>query len=130
MTEENRIARVEHCLWHRDPEKGNDVFREIHNVVHLDETWYYLTHMVLVEHYYLSPHGPDPERNSRHKSHLPQCMFLSAIGIWPIAPQVPAQIVFANRPRGTPLEWKDIIRDKGRYTQYLLEQVIPTIMEQ
>jgi hypothetical protein len=78
LTEENKVARVEHCLWHQDPERDNGVFREMHDVVHLDETWYYLTRMV--EHYYLAPHEKDPERNTRHKRHIPKCMFLSAVG--------------------------------------------------
>jgi hypothetical protein len=116
----------------------------MHDIVHLDETWYYLTR--IVEHYYLSPHEPDPDRNIGHKSHIPKCMFLSAIarprydtgrdqwfngkiGLWPIAHEVPAQRASVNRPRGT-LEWKDLTMDKPRYTQYLLEKVIPAIMEQ
>jgi hypothetical protein len=144
LTEENKVARVEHCLWHQDPERDNGVSREMHDVVHLDETcWYYLTR--LVEHYYLTPHEADPERNTRHKSHIPKCMFLSAVGrpqydygrnqwfngklgLWPISHQVPAQQDSNNRPRGA-LEWKDLTRDKDCYTFYLIEQVIPRIME-
>jgi hypothetical protein len=144
LTEQNKMARVEYCLEHRDPEKDNDVFREMHDVVHLDETWYYLTRVM--QHYYLLPHEPDPGRNIGHKSHIPKCMFLSAIarprfdvgrdqwfngkiGLWRIAHEVPAQRASHNRPRGT-LEWKDLTMDKPRYTQYLLENVIPAIMEQ
>ena len=100
-----------------------------------------------VEHYYLSTHEPDPDRNTRHKSHIPKCcMFSSAItrpwfdhhrnqwfngkiGLWPIAHHVPAQKASANRPQDT-LEWKNLIMDKGGCTQFLLEQVIPAIMEQ
>jgi hypothetical protein len=100
----------------------------------------------VVEHYYLSPpHEPDPARNVGHKSHVPKCMFLSAIarprwdhgrnqwfdgklGLWPIAHQVPAQRNYVNRPAGT-LEWKDLTMDKARYTQYLLEWVIPSVMK-
>jgi hypothetical protein len=120
LTEENKVTRVEHCLWHRDPERENGAFKEIHDVVHLDETWYYLTW--IVEHYYLAPHEPDPERNTRHKGHIPKCMFLSTVGrpwfdngrnqwfngklgLWPIAHEVPAQRDSNNRRRRT-LEWK------------------------
>jgi hypothetical protein len=120
------------------------VFKEMHNVVHLDEVWYYLTQ--IVEHYYLAPHEPDPDRRTRHKSHIPKCMFLSAVarpqfddgrnqwfngklGLWPIAHQVPAQRDSNNRRRGT-LEWKDLTMDEARYILLLLAQVIPAIMEQ
>jgi hypothetical protein len=106
LTEENKVARVEHCVWHRDPERENGVFKEMHDVVHLDEVWYYLTQ--IVGHYYLAPHEPDPDRRTRHKSHIPKCMFLSAVarprfdngrnqwfngklGLCPIAQQVPSQ---------------------------------------
>jgi hypothetical protein len=41
---------------------------------------------------------------------------------------VPAERDSNNRRRGT-LEWKDLRMDKPRYTMYLLEQVIPAIME-
>jgi hypothetical protein len=143
LTEENKVARVNHCLWYRDPERANGVFREMHDTVHLDETWYYLTR--IVKHYYSAPHEADPERNTRHKSHIPKCMFLSAVGrprynygrnqwfngrlgLWPIEHQVPAQRDSNNRPRGT-LEWKYLTMDKERYTLFLIEQVIPRITE-
>jgi hypothetical protein len=130
---------------YRDPERENSVFKEMHDVVHLDELWYYLTRIV-VDHYYLAPHEPDPDRRTRHKSHIPKCMFLSAVarlrfdngrnqwfdgklGLWPIAHEVPAQRDSNNRRRGT-LEWKDLTMDKARCTLFLLEQVIPAIMEQ
>jgi hypothetical protein len=94
----------------------------------------------------LAPREPDPERNTWHKSHIPKCVFLSAVGrpqfgngrnqwfngkfgLWPIAHQVPAQRDLPNRPRRT-LEWKDLTMDKAQYTLFLLEQVIPAIMEQ
>jgi hypothetical protein len=144
LTEENKVARVEHCLWHRDPERKNGVFKEMHDVVHLDKTWYYLSQ--IVEHYYLAPHKPNPERNTRHTSHIPKCVFLSAVdspqfdngrnqwfngklGLWPITHQVPAQCDSNNRRRGN-LEWKYLTMDKVHCTLFLLEQVIPAIMEQ
>jgi hypothetical protein len=116
LTEENKVARVDHCLWHRYPERQYGVFKEMHDVVHLDETWYYLTQ--IVEHYYLAPHEADPESNTRHNSHISKRMFLSAVGrlqfnygrnqrfngklgLWPIAHQVPAQRDSNNRRRGT-----------------------------
>jgi hypothetical protein len=55
--------------------------------------------------------------------------FNGKIGLWPIAHEVAAQRDSVNRPRGT-MEWKDLTMDKELYTQYMLEQVIPGIMEQ
>jgi hypothetical protein len=74
LTEENKVT---HCLWHRDPERENGVFKEMHDVVHLDIVWYYLKR--IVEHYYLAPHEEDPDRRTRHKSNIPKCIFLSAV---------------------------------------------------
>jgi hypothetical protein len=51
------------------------------------------------------------------------------LGLWPIAHQIPAQCDSPNRPIGT-LEWKYLTMDKAQYTLFLLEQVIPAIMEQ
>jgi hypothetical protein len=80
----------------------------------------------------LPPHEPDPERNTRHKSHIPKYMFLTdlgrpqfdngrnqwfngKLGLWPIAHQVPAQRDSNNRPRGS-IGWKYLTMDKARYT--------------
>jgi hypothetical protein len=142
LTEYNKFERVEFCLSERR-ENDNGMYKEMYDRVHVDEKWFYITK--LKDRYYLVPGEPPPERTTSHKNHIPKVMFLCAvarprwdpgrnqwfdgkIGMWPVAHQVPAARTSVNRVRGT-LEWKNLIMDKPRYTEFLLDKVLPAIRE-
>ena len=57
-----------------------------------------------------------------------KCMWDGKIGIWPIGHWEVAQRASHNRPRGAPV-WKNDSMDKVRYSEMMLDLVIPAIFE-
>ena len=111
--------------------------------VHVDEKWFNIKQVS--KKYYLGPNEPEPERSTRHKSHITKVMFLCAvarprtdpetgeyfdgkIGIWPFVRMAEAKITTRNRPAGT-MEMKNLSVDKDVYIDYFVNEVIPAIEE-
>jgi hypothetical protein len=109
--------------------------------VHVDEKWFFLTEAQL--RLYLVPGESEPERSTRHKSHILKVMFLAAvarprytaegecsfdgkIGIWPFVERVQAQRGSVNRPAGT-WETKPVSVTAERYRTFMIEKVLPAI---
>jgi hypothetical protein len=118
-------------------------FQDQMDKVHLDEKWFWLCQDG--EKYILVDDEPAPHRTTKHKSYIEKVMFLCAqarprwdyyankmwdgkIGIWPIGQWALAQRASIHRPRGTPV-WKNESCDKVRYTEMVLDLVIPAILE-
>lgn len=97
-------------------------FKSMHNTVHLDEKWFFLTKES--HRYYLTPGEIEPHRTCKSKRFIPKVMFMCAvcrpifdangavvfdgkIGIFPFTQLVPAKRASKNRPAGT-LELKSI----------------------
>ncbi|XP_042027075.1 uncharacterized protein LOC121774233 [Salvia splendens] len=91
LTDVNKISRMRWSLSHIQPTKseGKLLYHEMHNIVHIDEKWFYMTKAS--DRYYLLPDEDEPYRS---------CIF-------PFTQQVPAKKESKNRPRGT-LETKSI----------------------
>lgn len=116
-------------------------FIDMHNIVHIDEKWYYMTKKG--RKYYLLPEEDDPVRAVQNKNSIGKVMFLTAVarpkydgqgnlifsgklGVWAFVKVVPAARKSQNRERGT-LETKSIIVIRDVMRQYLIEKVIPAI---
>ncbi|XP_057787677.1 uncharacterized protein LOC131004935 [Salvia miltiorrhiza] len=118
-------------------------FKNMHNVVHADEKWFYMSK---VNHkFYLTPAEIDPHRTCKSKKFIKKVMFLCAvsrplfdedvsvlfdgkIGIFPFTEMVPAKRKSKNREAGT-LEEKliqsitrEVMKDMYIY------KLIPAIM--
>ena len=139
LTDNHRIARIDHCLGMRDPNDPSK-FQDMMNKVHVDEKWFYEDEegriIVLAE-------GEEPPvRTTRHKKHITKVQFLCAqarprvvngvmwdgkIGIWPVGRIEPARRRSANRPRGTPV-WKNEKIDRNKYRELLIDEVLPAIL--
>ncbi|XP_044354638.1 uncharacterized protein [Triticum aestivum] len=146
LTEANKKARVAYCLENLEPSslEDNPTFKASFNKVHLDEKIFYRTRKT--QKMYLSHREEAPKRECKHKNHIPQIMFLSAmarprydsqgncvfdgkIGVWAFVDWVQAQKKSANRGRG---EWElkpssSVDRNKSR--EYIVQYVLPAIKE-
>ncbi|XP_042029865.1 uncharacterized protein LOC121776762 [Salvia splendens] len=105
LTEVNKISRMRWCLTHIQPamDEGKLFYHAMHNTVHIDEKWFYMTKAS--NRYYLLPDEDEPYRPQFGTDG--QTIFDGKIGIFPFTEQVPAKRMSKNRPRGT-LETKPI----------------------
>ncbi|XP_042067311.1 uncharacterized protein LOC121810616 [Salvia splendens] len=144
MSEANKLARMKWCLSHIQPtlEEGKLLYHSMHNIVHIDEKWFYMTK--ISDRYYLLPDEDVPYRSCKSKRFITKVMFMAAvsrplfgsdgetifdgkIGLFPFTEEVPAQRSSKNRPKGT-IETKPIQSiNKEVMTTCLLNQIIPTI---
>ncbi|XP_042056203.1 uncharacterized protein LOC121800763 [Salvia splendens] len=144
LTETNKIARMKWCLSHIQLTlaEGKLLYHSMHNIVHIDEKWFYMTKTS--DRYYLLPDEDVPYRSCKSKRFITKVMFMAAvsrplcrpdgeiifdgkIGLFPFTEQIPAQRSSKNWPKGT-LETKPIQSiTKEVMTACLLNQIIPTI---
>ncbi|XP_042035200.1 uncharacterized protein LOC121781540 [Salvia splendens] len=144
LTETNKIARIKWCLSHIQPTlaEGKLLYHSMHNIVHIDEKWFYMTKTS--DRYYLLPDEDVPYRSCKSKRFITKVMFMAAvsrplcgpdgdiifdgkIGLFPFTEQIPAQRSSKNRPKGT-METKPIQSiTKEVMTACLINQIIPSI---
>ena len=142
LTEENKLARLLMANHFRDPQNPSK-FQDMHDRIHLDEKWFFLTREK--ECYLLILDEKNPKHCIKHKSHITKVMFLCTVvrprfnmsanswwdgklGIWPIGDWEPAQQGSKNRPKGT-LVWKKKMVTKVVYRDLLINKLIPAILE-
>jgi hypothetical protein len=118
-------------------------FQDHMDRVHVDEKWFWLCKDG--EKYILLDDEPTPQRSTKHKNYIEKVMFLCAqarprhdyaagrhwdgkLGIWPIGHWELARRSSVNHPTGTPV-WKNDSMDKKRYTEMMLDCVVPAILE-
>ena len=75
----NKRSRLQFCLSMLDGGSipHEPVFSKMHDVIHVDEKWFYLTKKS--EKYYLLPNENDPLRVCKNKNFIEKVMFLAAI---------------------------------------------------
>lgn len=146
LTEPNKKARVGYALGNLEPSSLVDdpTFKGSFNMIHLDEKTFYRTRKT--QNMYLSHREEAPRRECKHKNHIQQIMFLSAmarprydaqgncifdgkIGVWAFVDWVQAKKKSPNRERGT---WEvkpspSVDREKSR--EYIVKYVLPAIKE-
>ncbi|KAI9083257.1 hypothetical protein K1719_034789 [Acacia pycnantha] len=140
------VAQLQFCLTMIENGSiiGDLTFKSMHNIVHLDEKWFYMTKKNA--NYYLLPGEEEPLRTTKNKNFIGKVMFLVAvarprfdsdgnetfsgkIGVFPLVTQEPTKRKSVNRPAGT-LVTKPIVsvtKDVSRW--FLIEHVVPAIKE-
>ncbi|KAF0702842.1 hypothetical protein AaE_015683, partial [Aphanomyces astaci] len=142
VTDKHKADRVEFVRsFVRPTSDGQMRWDDMHNRVHIDEKWFYLT--LVNRRYYLWHDEAVPVRKCTSKRHIIKVMFLTAvarprfdyttrtmwdgkIGMWPFVSVVPARRKSKNRDRGTPVT-TPVTVTKPVYRDYLLTHVIPRI---
>jgi hypothetical protein len=147
LRESNMRNRLEFCMSMIDQATLYDAqpkFKEMDNIVHTDEKWFYMTKKA--RKYYLLPEEEEPVRTVQNKNFMGKVMILVAvgrprrdaqgnitfsgkIGVWPFVKFVPAARKSRNRAKGT-IETKSIIVNREVSRQFLIEKVIPAIYSQ
>ena len=119
----------------------NERFNNMHDVVHIDEKWFYMNQNT--RQYYLGSNEDKPERKVKSKRFGIKVMFLAAvarprwdtnrnlwfdgkIGMWPFTEVVPAQRCSANRPAGALITKLINISNVG-YRRFLIDKLLPAI---
>lgn len=146
LNADNMRARLEFCISMLDSSTMPDdpKFAAMHDVVHIDEKWFYMTKKT--ETYYLHPVEDPPYRSCRSKNYIGKVMFLAAmarprfdeegneifsgkIGIFPFAKMQPAKRGSKNRAAGT-MELKPMTSIKREdIKELLIGKVLPRIRE-
>lgn len=141
LSDENKFERVDFCLSQRG---DNGLFKNFNDRIHIDEKWFHLDKKC--HKFILAANEKPPHRTSQHnQQHIPKLMFLTAvarprwdtynnrmfdgkISIQPMATKAPAVRRSRHRERGTML-WKPLKVTKEVYTNFLLDHVVPAIMQ-
>ncbi|XP_042051289.1 uncharacterized protein LOC121796523 [Salvia splendens] len=124
LTAANKLARMKWGLIHVQPLVHNGMlkYHTMHNVVHIDEKWFFMTKAT--DRYYLLPDEEEPYRSCKSKRFITKVMFMCPvcrlcfgedgdvifdrkIGIFPFTTKEQAQRKSKNRAKGT-LETKPI----------------------
>ncbi|KAJ0247163.1 hypothetical protein HA466_0166060 [Hirschfeldia incana] len=147
VSEKTERVRLEFCISMLDRSTMPDhpKFSAMHDVVHIDEKWFYMTKKT--ESYYLHPvEEAPPYRTCQSKNFIGKVMFLAAmarprfdgegneffsgkIGIFPFAKMQPARRRSRNRPAGT-MELKPMTSIKREdIKEFLIEKFLPRIRE-
>lgn len=134
LTPRNKLQRVKYALYSMVHDNNTKVvkFSGMHNVIHIDEKWFYMTRAT--QRMYKLPEEVAPYRSCKNKKYIIKIMFMCAvsrpvydsegqlifdgkIGLFPLTKEEPALRNSKNRPRGTmetkPIEsiTKQVIRE-------------------
>ena len=144
LTEENKISRMKHALsFLRPSSRTNHVFASMHNVVHVDEKWFYVTKVK--KRFYVFADEELPKRSAKSKHFITKVMFLAAvtrphydphtktlfdgeIGVWPFVEKMAAKRGSKNRPKGTVTTVPQTVT-ADVYKEMILTKVVPAIQE-
>ncbi|KAH9079770.1 hypothetical protein Ae201684P_010209 [Aphanomyces euteiches] len=142
LTLQNQAWRLRHALNLLQPQShGGHVFTNMHDRVHIDEKWFYVTKVK--RRFYAYADEKLPLRPLKSAKFIKKVMFLAAvarprfdphkkqffdgkIGIWPFVSQVEAVRSSKNRPRGTLVTVPKNV-DAAAYREMVLNNVIPAI---
>jgi hypothetical protein len=141
----NRLAFVNNEI-----DATTNHYNDMYNRIHIDEKWFNAKETT--SRIYLAEDEEDPVNTTRHKSHIPKCLHLCAvgrprkgrlndngrnnnswswdgkIGCWPVVEIRAAQRTSVHRQRGT-LEPHPISVTKAVYEDFICEKVLPAILE-
>ncbi|XP_057786055.1 uncharacterized protein LOC131003557 [Salvia miltiorrhiza] len=144
LTAPNKLLRLKFSLEAIEYDRILKVlqFKSMHNTVHIDEKWFYITKAN--HRFYLTPGEAEPHRTCKSKKFITKVMFMCAvcrpliaedgtvlfdgkIGIFPFTEYVPAKRNSKNREAGTleqkPIQsiTKEVIKD------CIINKIIPAI---
>ncbi|XP_057811364.1 uncharacterized protein LOC131025581 [Salvia miltiorrhiza] len=145
LTAANKLLRMRFSLEALEVDRvlNKIKFKTMHNTVHIDEKWFYITKGA--HRFYLAPEEVEPHRTCQSKKFIGKIMFICAasrpifgdngevlfdgkIGIFHFTKQVPAKRSSKNRVAGT-LETKPIESiTKEVYKECVINKMIPAII--
>ncbi|XP_057775179.1 uncharacterized protein LOC130994163 [Salvia miltiorrhiza] len=124
LTAPNKLLRLRFSLEALEYDRimRSVIFKNMHNTIHIDEKWFYITKSN--QRFYLTPAETEPHRTCKNKKFITKVMFMCAvckpifspdgeclfdgkIDIFPFTEMVPAKRKSKNREAGT-MEWKPI----------------------
>jgi hypothetical protein len=144
LKEANKRSRLEFCLSMLQGPPHDPMFKSMHNIIHIDEKWFFMTKKS--EKYYLLPDEEEPYRSCQSKNFIGKVMFLVAqtrprfdlegnelfsgkIGVFPFVTHEPAKRSSINRVAGT-METKAITSVKRDVVRsFLIDKVLPAIRD-
>ncbi|KAL1569271.1 hypothetical protein AAHA92_00767 [Salvia divinorum] len=145
LTEANKLARLKWSLSQLQPnlEQEKVKFQPMHNVVHIDEKWFYMTKCS--DRYYLLADEDESYRSCKSKRFITKVMFMCVvarphfaqdgqttfdgkIGIFPFTTLESAKRKSKNRDKGT-LETKHIQSIKSIIRDCIVHKIIPAISD-
>ncbi|GMF52401.1 unnamed protein product [Phytophthora fragariaefolia] len=118
-------------------DENNLFFEPMHDVVHVDEKWFYEDEDKHT--YYVVGDEEVPQRHRRSKRFIEKTMFLAAvakprkckfngkIGIWSFTEDTFALRGGANRPKGAPVTKNIESVTRAVYKDFIINKVIPAI---
>ncbi|XP_057811740.1 uncharacterized protein LOC131025976 [Salvia miltiorrhiza] len=144
LTAPNKLLRLQFSLEALEYDRimRSVTFKNMHNTIHIDEKWFYITKSN--QRFYLTPAETEPHRTCKSKKFITKVMFMCAvcrpifgpdgeclfdgkIGIFPFTELVPAKRKSKNREAGT-MEWKPIQSiTKEVVKDCLINKIIPAI---
>ncbi|KAF0701538.1 Aste57867_8012 [Aphanomyces stellatus] len=142
LTEENKEDRFRFALNFLEPRSnGSHVFANMHEYVHVDEKWFFLTKVK--KKFYVYDDEELALRSVKNKKFITKVMFLAAVarprydfrlkrifdgklGIWPFVQEVAAQRTSKNQKKGT-VETKPRNVDARVYFDMMLNNVVPAV---
>jgi len=142
LTDANKAARLAFAAsFVRPVDDGTCRFVNMHDYVHVDEKWFFLTK--IKRRYYVYDDEEVAVRACKSKSHITKVMFLAAvarprndhrarkifdgkIGVWPFVEKVVAQRTSRNRPRGA-VTLSPMSVNADVYSDMMLNEVVPAI---
>ncbi|KAI5387909.1 uncharacterized protein LOC127103324 [Lathyrus oleraceus] len=144
LKEENKISRLEFCLSMLEGTPHDPMFKSMHNIIHIDEKWFYMTKKS--EKYYLLPDEDEPYRTCKSKNFIAKVMFLVAqtrprfdseenetfsgkIGVFPFVTHEPAIRSSINRVAGTMVTKAITTVNRDVVRSFLIDKVLPAIRE-
>jgi hypothetical protein len=146
LTDENMRGRVRYCLSMLHPPSlpHQPTFKDMYNMVHIDEKWFYMTRRC--QKYYLALDEDKPKRGIRNKGFIPKVMFLVAIarprfdalgtctfdgkiGIFPFVTREPAKRSSKYRGAGTMVTKAMTSVTKNDSREFLVNKVLPAIKQ-
>ncbi|XP_057811551.1 uncharacterized protein LOC131025782 [Salvia miltiorrhiza] len=145
LTVSNKLLRLRFSLEALEYDRIANIlrFKTMHNTVHIDGKWFYMTKAS--HRFYLTQDEPEPHRSCKSKTHIKKVMFMSAvcrpiidengvvifdgkIGIFPFIEEVPAKRNSKNRSAGT-LETKPLQSITRVVTkECFINQIVSAIM--
>lgn len=146
LKDSNMKAKLKFCLSMLEESSipHDPMFKSMHNVVHIDETWFYMCPKS--SKFYLLATEDDPYCTCKNKNYIGKVMFLVAvarprfddegngkfngkISMFPLVIEIAAKRSSANEASGT-LETKPITSiTKEVSRMFLINKVLPTIKE-
>ncbi|KAF0692795.1 Aste57867_16157 [Aphanomyces stellatus] len=128
LTDKNKEVRVEYAKsFLRPSSNGHHVFDDMHDYVHVDEKWFYLTKVKRRFYVYDDEDVALRSVKPRYDPHT-KMYFDGKLGVWPFVEATVAKRTSKNRPKGAVVTSPQTVTAEV-YQDVIVNKVIPAIKE-